>query len=311
MIEGRYSPGDDTSHVKEQDSGEMSLDSNNINEEKACKAHKNHATAAAYGRHECKQYRIYAIEVKPKDRTSRRSVPLAIAEAIYRAGEIILSLLALLLTLPIMILEAIIIRIDSPGSALFLHKRAGRSVPTLGRKLICRNDLKAVDGQFDTDKFYYVPTSFHFVKFRTMFHDSLEKYPEYYWWNYDMGQEQLETMYYKIENDPRVTRVGKWLRRTTLDELPNFWSVLTGDMRLVGPRPEGYEILRHYTEEQMIKFTVKPGITCLSKIYGRGDLSFQEQVHWDLEYVRTRSLRLDLEILVKTFMFVIRGRGAF
>jgi len=289
----------------------MSLDSNNINEEKAYKAHKNHATAAANGQPECKQYRIYAIEVKPKDMTSRRSVPLAVAEAIYRAAEIVVSLLALLLALPIMILEAIIIRIDSPGSVLFFHERAGWSVPTSGRKLICRNDLKAVEGQFDPDKFYYVPTSFHFVKFRTMFHDALEKYPEYYWWNYDMDQEHLNNMFYKLQEDPRVTRVGKWFRRTTLDELPNFWSVLIGDMRLVGPRPEGYAILRHYTPEQMIKFTVKPGITCLSKIHGRGDLSFQEQVHWDLEYVRTRSFRLDLEILVKTFMLIIRPKGAF
>jgi lipopolysaccharide/colanic/teichoic acid biosynthesis glycosyltransferase len=225
--------------------------------------------------------------------------------------EIVFSFLFLLLTLPIMLLEALIIRLDSTGSVLFFHKRTAQSVPMPGHKLLGRKDLKAVGGKFDTHRSYYVPQEFGFIKFRTMFHDALEKYPEYYWWNYELDQEQLDNMYYKLEDDPRVTRVGKWLRKTSLDELPNFWNVLTGDMRLVGPRPEAFEILPYYTPAQMVKFTVKPGITCLSKVHGRANLSFQEQLYWDLEYVKNRSLRLDIEILVKTFWLIVRGKGAF
>lgn len=288
----------------------MNFDSN-INKKKMCKPKKKRDRATAHDRPECKQYQVYAIEVKPGDTSSHRSFPLAIADAIYRVCEIIVSLLALILTLPIMILEAIIIRIDSPGSVLFFHERAGMSVPTPGKELTFRNDLKCADGQFDSDKLYYVPRTFHFVKFRTMYKDALQKYPEYYWWRYELEKEQLEHMYYKLEDDPRVTRAGKWLRKTTLDELPNFWNVLAGDMRLVGPRPETHEALRFYTPEQMIKFTVKPGITCLSKVYGRGKLSVKEQIYWDMEYVRTRSLLLDLKILVKTFILLIKPEGAF
>ena len=144
-----------------------------------------------------------------------------------------------------------------------------------------------------------------------MWRDALAKYPEYYWWHYDLPQNEIENLYYKLDNDPRVTRAGRWLRRTTLDELPNFYNVLTGDMRLVGPRPEAVEVQGFYSPEQMKKFTVKPGITCLSKIHGRGNLSFQEQVEWDLEYVRTRTLSLDLRILFKTAQMILRGKGAF
>jgi len=289
----------------------MSLDNKNIGKKQFFTKEENDAIASAHGKPNCGHYHVYAIEVKPKDKTSQPYLLLILAEALYRALEILFSLLALLLTLPIMIIEAIIIRIDSPGPILFFHKRAGRSVPTLGRKLVDRDDLKPEGDTFDPDKYYYVPSSFHFVKFRTMYQDALQKHPEYYWWKYDLDQEQLKNMYYKLEDDPRVTRLGKWFRKTTLDELPNFWNVLTGDMRLVGPRPEACEILRFYTPEQLLKFTVKPGITCLSKIHGRGNLSFQEQVFWDVKYVKTRSLRLDLKILFKTFWLIIMGKGAF
>jgi lipopolysaccharide/colanic/teichoic acid biosynthesis glycosyltransferase len=270
-----------------------------------------YATAAAPGHSKSKQKKVYAIPVETRQQALYNSSCLRVIEAIYRSTEIVISFLALLFTLPIMLLAALIIRIDSPGPVLFFHKRVAQSAPTQGRKIMGREDLRAPAGRFDPDKFYYVPRTFSFVKFRTMYHDAARKYPEYYWWNYELSQEQLQHMYYKLENDPRITKVGKWLRKTTLDELPNFWGVLTGKMRLVGPRPEAPEILVYYTPEQMLKFTIKPGITCLSKIYGRGNLSFQEQIYWDLEYVRNRSLKLDLKILFMTIWIILTGKGSF
>jgi lipopolysaccharide/colanic/teichoic acid biosynthesis glycosyltransferase len=255
------------------------------------------------------EFRPFAIEAH----SAEQSEPalLRLAGWIYRVAEISAAFTALVLSSPILLIIAILIRIDSPGPAIFWHRRAGQSELRLGRHLAGRTDLKAQAEDFDPNKKYYVPTEFSFPKFRTMYRDAAEKYPEYYWWNYDLTQEQLGKMYYKLEEDPRITKLGKWLRKTTLDELPNLWSVVKCDIRLVGPRPEAFELLHNYSDEQMLKFTVKPGVTCLSKIYGRGGLSFQEQVAWDLEYVRTRSLGLDLKILALTLLQVVRGKGAF
>ena len=102
------------------------------------------------------------------------------------------------------------------------------------------------------------------------------------------------------------------LRKLTLDELPNLWCVLVGDMRLVGPRPELPEIPQYYeTADEMYKFACKPGITGLAQINGRGLLNWGETLAWDLEYVRTRSIRLDLKIIFLTLWYVIVRRGAF
>jgi lipopolysaccharide/colanic/teichoic acid biosynthesis glycosyltransferase len=255
------------------------------------------------------EFQPYAIEAASPGQSE--PALLRLAGGIYRGAEILAAFTALVLSSPILLVIAILIRIDSPGPAIFRHRRAGQSELRAGHELAGRTDLKAQGGDFDPDKMYYVPTEFSFPKFRTMYRDAAEKYPEYYWWNYDLTQEQLSQMYYKLEEDPRITKLGKWLRKTTLDELPNLWSVVKCDIRLVGPRPEAFELLHNYTEEQLLKFTVKPGVTCLSKIYGRGSLSFKEQVAWDLEYVKTRSLGLDLKILALTFLQVVRGRGAF
>jgi lipopolysaccharide/colanic/teichoic acid biosynthesis glycosyltransferase len=105
--------------------------------------------------------------------------------------------------------------------------------------------------------------------------------------------------------------VGRVLRKLSIDELPNFWSVLVGDMRLVGPRPEAPEVLRYYSPEEMYKFVCKPGITGLAQINGRGFLNWGETLAWDLEYVRTRSHVLDLKILLLTLKRVVARDGAF
>lgn len=229
----------------------------------------------------------------------------------YRVIDILVALPALLMSLPLLILQAVLIRIDSPGPVLFFHERTGRSVPRKGSELLEQTDIRAPEGGIDPDKMYWVPTKIWFVKFRTMYHDAAERFPEYYWWHYDVTMDDVQSMYYKNEDDPRITRVGRWLRKTTLDELPNFWNVLVGDITLVGPRPESVWVQGMYNEEQMLKFTVKPGVTCLSKTEGRGELSVGEQIEWDLRYVRSRTFWGDMRILAKTAWMVFRQRGAY
>ena len=111
-------------------------------------------------------------------------------------------------------------------------------------------------------------------------------------------EENFHAQFPTIQDDPRVTRVGGTLRKLSLDEIPNLWSVVVGDMSLVGPRPEAPEVLQYYTPEEMTKFTCKPGITGLAQISGRGLLNWGETLALDLQYVRNRSVALDLKIIL-------------
>ena len=117
---------------------------------------------------------------------------------------------------------------------------------------------------------------------------------------------------FKMRNDPRVTQVGRALRKYSLDELTQLWSVLKGDMSLVGPRPLRWHEFEALTQAHRARFAVTPGITCLWQILGRSEIrDFEEWVRLDLEYIRTWSLWLDLRILLRTFVVVLRGRGAY
>jgi|SRR5215469_5768760 len=232
-----------------------------------------------------------------------------LAEGFYRLFEIIVALVGLTIGLPIMLLEALLIRMDSPGPALFFQKRVARSAMIRGRDLVGRGDLIPPPAGYQPDALYYVPAHFSFVKFRTMYFDAKSRFPELYAYKFDPAE--FRKGYFKNEDDPRVTRLGQRLRRLTLDELPNLWCVLVGDMRLVGPRPELPEIPQYYTPNEMYKFACKPGITGLAQINGRGLLNWGETLAWDLEYVRTRTIGLDLKIIVLTLWYVIVRRGAF
>ena len=139
--------------------------------------------------------------------------------------------------------------------------------------------------------------------------DARTRFPQMYAYQYAPGE--FHGQYPTLRNDPRVTRVGRVLRKLSVDELPNLWSVLVGDMRLVGPRPEAPEVLQYYTPDEMYKFVCKPGITGLAQINGRGLLNWGETLAWDLRYVRTRSVGLDFKIIFKTLMHVIARKGAF
>jgi len=115
---------------------------------------------------------------------------------------------------------------------------------------------------------------------------------------------------FKRENDPRITAVGRFIRRSSLDEMPQLWSVLRGDMSLVGPRPALPEEVARYTPLQRRRLEVKPGLTCIWQVSGRSQIPFEGQVALDLEYIRTRSFRGDLVLLLKTVPAVLFGRGA-
>jgi lipopolysaccharide/colanic/teichoic acid biosynthesis glycosyltransferase len=208
-----------------------------------------------------------------------------------------------------MLVEALLIRLDSPGPALFWHLRPGRSIMVRGRDLEGRDDLQPPPGGYEPDRLYYVPSYFQLVKFRTMYSDARLRYPELYAYNF--SPEEFRQRYGTMQNDPRVTRVGRILRKLSVDELPNLWCVLTGHIRLVGPRPEAPRVLHYYSPEEMYKFACKPGITGLAQINGRGLLNWGETLAWDLQYIRTRSVWLDLKIILLTLRHVITRRGAF
>jgi lipopolysaccharide/colanic/teichoic acid biosynthesis glycosyltransferase len=235
--------------------------------------------------------------------------PAGLAETLYRCFEIAVALIGLVLGLPLMLMAAALICLDSAGPALFFHERPGRSIALRGRDLTNRTDLQPPPGGYEPDTWYYVPTYFTMMKLRTMFYDARSRFPEFY--AYDFAPGQFHSQFPTLRHDPRVTRIGRILRNLSIDELPNLWSVLVGDMRLVGPRPEAPEVLKYYTPEEMYKFACMPGITGLAQVNGRGLLNWGETLAWDLKYVRTRSVELDLKILLVTIMQVICRRGAF
>ena len=173
-----------------------------------------------------------------------------------------------------------LIRLESPGPAFFIQTRM-----TTNRR------------------------PFRFVKLRTMVADCDRRFPR-------LAPDRLpgtksSEIRLQIPDDPRVTPLGRWLRRTSIDELPNFWHVLTGDMALVGPRPEITQMLPHYHGPMLEKFSVLPGITGYAQIHGRGDLDFAHTVALDLRYVQERSLTVDLRVMMRTVACVFLGRGAY
>lgn len=247
---------------------------------------------------------LYAIPVTAE--TLPRSAP---GESLYRVFEVTVAAIAFLLSLPIMLVVALVVKLDSPGPVLFVQQRMARSRIVSGRELVGREDIRPPAGEFDPEQRYYVPTTFPFVKFRTMYVDARERFPELYDYEY---MKQNHSGMYRLEKDPRVTRAGARLRELTLDELPNFWNVLTGDMRLVGPRPEVSYVLSAYTAEMMQKFAVRPGITGLAQTNGRARLPLQDVVEWDLRYIRERSsVFYDIGILFRTVWLVLTRNGAF
>lgn len=199
---------------------------------------------------------------------------------VRRMIDIAVSSIALIVFLPVMLFIAAKIKADSPGPAIFRQKRVGKN------------------GEL-----------FTFYKFRSMLIDAKERFPELY--EYAYSPNEIESIQFKSQEDPRLTPFGRKLRKTSLDELPNFINVLKGDMTLVGPRPDIPEMIKYYDHEQMLKLSQKPGITGFAQINGRACLSFQETLQEDISYIKERSIATDLNVLVKTAIACVYGKGAF
>ena len=142
-------------------------------------------------------------------------------------------------------------------------------------------------------------------KFRTMVADAEDRLADV------VRLDDLREPMFKLSADPRVTRVGRFLRRLSLDELPQLWNVLRGEMSIVGPRPEQVELVERYRPEHRFRLSVKPGITGPMQVFGRGDLTFHERLAVELDYIENVSLARDLRILVETVPVALKGSGAY
>ncbi len=204
----------------------------------------------------------------------RERVP-SVRLSMKRVLDAMVSAALLFLTAPVMLLITMLVWIDSPGPVLYAALRVGRK----GRHFRC-------------------------IKFRTMIPHSNELKEEL------RGQNQRRGPCFKIVDDPRITKVGRWLRRYSLDELPQLWNVLKGEMSLVGPRPHPVDDFARYELGHLRRLDVTPGITGLWQVMARQSPSFQTNLALDLEYIEHWSLWMDLRILVKTVAVVFQGTGA-
>jgi exopolysaccharide biosynthesis polyprenyl glycosylphosphotransferase len=197
--------------------------------------------------------------------------------AVKRFFDFFVSLIALIILLPVFIIIAIFIKIDSKGTVFYMQKRLG-----LKGKL------------------------FNFYKFRSMVKNADELKNDLLAKN-----EVKDGIIFKIRDDPRITGVGKFLRTYSLDEFPQLFNVLKGDMSLVGPRPPTPDEVEKYSHLQMQRLSIRPGITGLSQVKGRSELTFKKWVRWDLWYLAHWSFGLDLQILWWTILAVLKKKGAY
>jgi exopolysaccharide biosynthesis polyprenyl glycosylphosphotransferase len=195
---------------------------------------------------------------------------------IKRTFDIVVAGIGLILLSPLCVFAALAIKLDSRGPVFFSQVRAGFG----GRP-------------------------FRMYKFRTMRVDAEARLGDV------VSLDDLGDPMFKIRDDPRVTRVGKVLRRLSIDEIPQLFNVLLGEMSLVGPRPEQVEIVERYTPEDRVRLTVKPGVTGPMQIFGRGELTFAERMAVEIEYIENPSLARDVRIVLHTVPAVLRGTGAF
>jgi exopolysaccharide biosynthesis polyprenyl glycosylphosphotransferase len=193
-----------------------------------------------------------------------------------RGMDILVSALAIVVLSPVLLAVAILVRVTSRGSIFYVQQRVGRG-----------------------------GGPFRMYKFRSMYRDAHDRRDEH------VDQNMHQGPIFKIRDDPRVTPVGRAIRRLSIDELPQFFNVLKGDMSLVGPRPALPEEFLDYTDRERRRLLVKPGVTCIWQVSGRSDIDFQTWIDMDLEYIETWSLRLDLELIAKTVPAVLSGRGAY
>lgn len=183
-----------------------------------------------------------------------------------RLIDIVGSLCGIILLSPLFLIVAILIKLEDPkGKVFFAQERNGR-----------------------------YPKTFKMYKFRSMVHNAEDLLKDL------MDRNEQTGPVFKINDDPRITKVGKFIRKTSIDELPQLFNVLKGDMSLVGPRPPIPHEVDQYNSYQMQRLAVKPGLTCIWQVSGRNNIGFDEWVEMDIEYIKTRSLWLDIKLIFKT-----------
>ena len=204
-------------------------------------------------------------------------ITIRASHAFKRTMDIVLTILALIIGMPFFILTALLVKLTSPGPIIFSQVRVGR----FGRH-------------------------FKFYKFRSMYIDAEARKAELMQQN-----ESSDGVIFKMKHDPRITPVGRFIRKFSIDELPQLFNVLLGDMSLVGPRPPLPSEVRFYTLEERKRLNVRPGITCLWQVSGRSELPFQQQMALDKQYIASQSAWKDFVILLKTIPAILSGKGAW
>lgn len=195
---------------------------------------------------------------------------------IKRFLDIFISVIGLIVLLPIFLILGIIIRIDSPGPILFAHRRIGKN----GKEI-------------------------KILKFRTMYRDAEEMIKNF---NEEQMKEYKEN--YKLKEDPRITKIGNILRKTSLDELPQILNIIKGDLSIVGPRPVVESELEKYGKNKDKFLSVTPGLTGYWQANGRSTTTYEQRMNMELYYVENRSLWMDIKIFFKTFISVVKKEGA-
>lgn len=194
---------------------------------------------------------------------------------IKRLIDIILSIIGIILLSPVFIVIIVAIKLDSKGPAVFKQKRVGKN-----------------------------GTAFTIYKFRTMVMNAESKR------KLDIDTKNIENFIFQNKGDNRITKIGSFLRSSSLDEIPQLFNVLNGTMSLVGPRPEIPEVVNCYPESYKQRLLVLPGITGLAQINGRGEIELGKTIYYDLTYINNFSILLDFKIIFKTFFYVSKGEGA-
>lgn len=192
-----------------------------------------------------------------------------------RAMDIICSLTAIIVLSPILILTAAIVALTSPGKSIYTQIRVGKN------------------GKF-----------FTMYKFRSMYVNTDQVLEEL------AKKNEMDGPVFKMKHDPRITPVGRFIRKFSIDEFPQFFNILAGDMSIVGPRPALPKEVAQYTGRDSERLLVKPGLTCIWQVSGRSDVDFKEWMELDRQYIKTRSIILDIVLILKTIPAVLLGKGA-
>ncbi|HBM81704.1 MAG: exopolysaccharide biosynthesis polyprenyl glycosylphosphotransferase [Clostridiales bacterium] len=212
------------------------------------------------------------MRVKIIERLESRKLDLSIK----RLFDFFASLILFIILLPVMIVISILIKAESEGPVIFRQKRIG-----------------------------YMGRPFTIFKFRTMVNNAENLF------RLNVDKENLGSLVFQDKDDPRITKIGGFLRRTSLDELPQLVNVLIGNMTLVGPRPEIPAVADLYNDKQKLRLYIKPGVTGLAQVSGRGEIELDKTIEFDLEYIMNFSIWLDVEILFRTIRTVFKKEGAY